>query len=115
MVKIETIDELIVENPSPEEGPAPTVGQGAKPGVDFRAVDRVESADILNAVNEHGRLADLVASNLRMKSSEAQRMLKSYIERLNLVNSQLVKEVEMASMRAMNPAAWQGRDGQGPA
>jgi ATP-dependent Lon protease len=58
--------------------------------------------NVLNAVNEHGRLADLVASNLRMKSSEAQRILESHdpIERLNLVNSQLVKEVEVASMQA---------------
>lgn len=47
-------------------------------------------------------MADLVASNLRMKAFEAQRILESHdpIERLNLVNSQLVKEVEVASMQA---------------
>ena len=56
----------------------------------------------IGLVGKYGRLADLVASNLRMKSSEAQRILESHdpIERLNLVNSQLVKEVEVASMQA---------------
>ncbi|GAB1428911.1 hypothetical protein MASR2M17_23460 [Aminivibrio sp.] len=68
----------------------------------LRGIDSAEIMNVLNAVNEHGRLADLVASNLRMKSSEAQRILESHdpIERLNLVNSQLVKEVEVASMQA---------------
>ncbi|MEA4856136.1 endopeptidase La [Solidesulfovibrio sp.] len=63
------------------------------------------SADImavLNSVNEPGRLADLVASNLRMRVEEAQRLLECEdpIERLRLVNEQLVKEAEVAAMQA---------------
>ena len=63
------------------------------------------SADImavLNSVNEPGRLADLVASNLRMRVEEAQRLLECEdpIERLRLVNDQLVKEAEVAAMQA---------------
>ena len=56
----------------------------------------------MNTVNEHGRLADLVASNLRMKPEEAQRILECMdpIERLKLVNAQLISEVEVASMQA---------------
>ena len=42
------------------------------------------------------------SSNLRMKSSEAQRILESLdpIERLGLVNAQLANEVEVAAMQA---------------
>jgi ATP-dependent Lon protease len=63
------------------------------------------SADImavLNSVNEPGRLADLVASNLRMRVEEGQRLLECEdpIERLRLVNEQLVKEAEVATMQA---------------
>jgi ATP-dependent Lon protease len=103
MVRIETIDELVVENPGPEEEALlRSVKEQSEKILTLRGIDAGEIMNVLNAVNEHGRLADLVASNLRMKSSEAQRILESHdpIERLNLVNSQLVKEVEVASMQA---------------
>jgi ATP-dependent Lon protease len=103
MVRIETIDELVVENPGPEEEALlRSVKEQSEKILTLRGIDSAEILNVLNAVNEHGRLADLVASNLRMKSSEAQRILESHdpIERLNLVNSQLVKEVEVASMQA---------------
>ncbi len=56
---------------------------------------------VLNSVEEPGRLADLIASNLRMKVEDAQRILAAVdpIERLRLVSEQLVKEVEVASMQ----------------
>ena len=103
MVRIETIDEVVVENPGPEEEALlRSVKEQSEKILTLRGIDAGEIMNVLNAVNEHGRLADLVASNLRMKSSEAQRILESHdpIERLNLVNSQLVKEVEVASMQA---------------
>jgi ATP-dependent Lon protease len=102
-VRIETIDELVVENPGPEEEALlRSVKEQSEKILTLRGIDAAEIMNVLNAVNEHGRLADLVASNLRMKSSEAQRILECHdpIERLNLVNSQLVKEVEVASMQA---------------
>jgi ATP-dependent Lon protease len=103
MVNIETIDELVVENPGPEEEALlRSVKEQSEKILTLRGIDAGEIMNVLNSVNEHGRLADLVASNLRMKSSEAQRILESHdpIERLTLVNSQLVKEVEVASMQA---------------
>jgi len=103
MVRIETIDELVVENPGPEEEALlRSVKEQSEKILTLRGIDSAEIMNVLNAVNEHGRLADLVASNLRMKSAEAQRILESHdpIERLNLVNSQLIKEVEVASMQA---------------
>lgn len=102
-VDIELIDELVMENPGPqEEALLRTVKEQTEKILSLRGIDSTEIMNVLNSVNEHGRLADLVASNLRMKASEAQRILESHdpIERLNLVNTQLVKEVEVASMQA---------------
>lgn len=57
---------------------------------------------VLNSVDEPGRLADLIASNLRMKPEEAQKILECEdpVERLKLVNEKLAKEVEVATMQA---------------
>ncbi len=57
---------------------------------------------VLNSVDDPGRLADLIASNLRMKVLDAQQILECVrpVPRLSLVNEQLVKEVEVASMQA---------------
>jgi len=57
---------------------------------------------ILNSMEEPGRLADLVASNLRLKLEEAQEILEESdtIERLRLVHSQLSKELEVSTMQA---------------
>jgi ATP-dependent Lon protease len=56
---------------------------------------------VLNSVSDPGRLADLIASNLRMKVDAAQKILECVepFKRLELVNEQLLKEVEVASMQ----------------
>jgi ATP-dependent Lon protease len=67
----------------------------------LRGISATDIMSVLNSVNEPGRLADLIASNLRMKVEEAQKILETLdpVERLELVNSQLNKEVEVASMQ----------------
>ncbi|GAB7078536.1 endopeptidase La [Megalodesulfovibrio paquesii] len=68
---------------------------------------------VLNSVNEPGRLADLVASNLRMKVEEAQQILEARdpIDRLHLVNTQLARELELAAMQAkIQTSAREGMD-----
>jgi len=67
----------------------------------LRGISSQDIMSVLNNVNEPGRLADLIASNLRMKVEAAQRILECHdpIIRLELVNSQLLKEVEVASMQ----------------
>ena len=61
-----------------------------------------EVIEILDNVNEPGRLADLVASNLRLKIEESQQILELLepIERLNKVNEHLTKELEVSTMQA---------------
>jgi len=68
----------------------------------LRGVSATDIMAVLNSVNEPGRLADLIASNLRMRVDEAQKILECEdpVERMVLVNNQLVKEVEVASMQA---------------
>jgi ATP-dependent Lon protease len=69
------------------------------------SLGRMLSPDILMVVddiNDAGRLADLVASNLGLKVNEAQEILELFdpVDRLRKVNEILVKELEVLAMQA---------------
>jgi ATP-dependent Lon protease len=57
---------------------------------------------ILESIEDPGKLADLVASNLRLKIDEAQQLIEltDSIERLKKVNDLLFREVELSAMQA---------------
>jgi ATP-dependent Lon protease len=57
---------------------------------------------LLNSVEQPGRLADLVASNLRLRVEEAQEVLETPdpMERLLKVNDCLAKELELSTVQA---------------
>jgi ATP-dependent Lon protease len=57
---------------------------------------------IINNIEEPGRLADLVGSNLRLKISESQKILETMdpVKRLRLVAKLLNKEMEVATVQA---------------
>ncbi len=57
---------------------------------------------ILDAIEDVSRLADLVASNLKLKIEEAQRILETFdpAERLRRVNELLNKELEVSTVQA---------------
>jgi ATP-dependent Lon protease len=61
-----------------------------------------EVGSILSSIEDPGRLADLVASNLRLKIDEAQGVIEMIdpIERLKKVNDLLFREVELSAMQA---------------
>ena len=61
-----------------------------------------EVMEVLENVNEPGRLADLVASNLRLNIEESQKILEilDSLERLKKVNEYLSKELELSTMQA---------------
>jgi ATP-dependent Lon protease len=66
---------------------------------------KVLSPDILTVledIQEPGRLADLVASNLNLHVAEAQMILETFdpIERLHKINDILTRELEILSMQA---------------
>src|SRR5512135_1495490 len=57
---------------------------------------------ILDQIEEAGRLADLVASNLKLKIEDAQKILETFhpLQRLKKVNEFLSKEVQVSTMQA---------------
>lgn len=70
--------------------------------LNLRGISSADIMGVLNNVDEPGRLADLVASNLRIKVEEAQVILEcdDPLTRLELVSAQLAKEVEVANMQS---------------
>ncbi|MBC2710674.1 MAG: endopeptidase La [Desulfosarcina sp.] len=61
-----------------------------------------EVGSILTSIEDPGRLADLVASNLRLKIDESQAIIEVIdpFERLKKVNDLLFREVELSAMQA---------------
>ena len=61
-----------------------------------------EVGSILTSIDNPGRLADLVASNLRLKIEEAQAIIETIdpYQRLKKVNDLLFREVELSAMQA---------------
>lgn len=57
---------------------------------------------ILESIDDPGKLADLVASNLRLKIEESQMILEiiDSVDRLKKVNDLLTREVDLSSMQA---------------
>jgi ATP-dependent Lon protease len=103
LVEIEPIAERELKELKPEEEALMrTAKEQSEKILALRGMDAAEIVAVLQSVDEPGRLADLIASNLRMKPEEAQHILETQdpVERLTLVNTQLSKEVEVASMQA---------------
>lgn len=57
---------------------------------------------VLDDIQEPGRIADLIASNLNLKVSDAQKVLETtdHVERLKLINTILIAELEVLQMQA---------------
>lgn len=68
----------------------------------FRGEMTGDVTAILESIEDPGKLADLVASNLRLKIEESQMILEliDSVERLQKVNDLLTREVELSSMQA---------------
>jgi ATP-dependent Lon protease len=103
MVEIEPIGEQEVVEPTPAlEAMVRTAREQSEKILSLRGIASPDVLAVLSSVEEPGRLADLIASNLRMKVDEAQEILacEDPVERLALVNRQLLKEAEVAEMQA---------------
>jgi ATP-dependent Lon protease len=101
--RIELIEEpQVAELTSEHEALVRAAKEQSEQIMNLRGVSSPDIMGVLSSVDDPGRLADLVASNLRMKVADAQRILACVdpIERLRLVNTQLAKEVEVAGMQA---------------
>jgi len=78
------------------------VRENAEKILAFRGELTSDVGDVLESIDDPGKLADLVASNLKLKIDESQFLLELIhpIDRLKKVNDLLSKEVELSSMQA---------------
>lgn len=79
----------------------------------MRGVNTPEINAILAGVDHPGRLADIIAANLRLKVDDSQKLLETLdpIKRLELVNKHLATEAELASMQVhIQESAKEGMD-----
>ncbi|MFO7595999.1 MAG: endopeptidase La [Desulfocurvibacter africanus] len=103
MAEIQPIEEQALVEHGPEvEALMRASREQSEKIMQLRGISSPDITAVLGSVEEPGRLADLIASNLRVKVEDAQAILECVepVKRLQLVNDQLAKEVEVASMQA---------------
>jgi ATP-dependent Lon protease len=102
-VKVEQIKEKQVEEISLEmEALMRNVREHSEKILALRGELTGDVGSILESINDPGKLADLVASNLRLKISESQALLELIdpVKRLKMVNDMISRELELSTMQA---------------
>ncbi len=102
-VKVEILDEPVVEYPELEiEALMRNVRENSEKILALRGELSGDVGSILESIEEPGKLADLVASNLRLKIDDAQEVIELIdpLERLRKVHDLLSHEVELSAMQA---------------
>ncbi|WP_446011544.1 endopeptidase La [Candidatus Electrothrix sp.] len=102
-VNVGLLDEEITEEVTVEvEALMRLVREQTEKIMSLRGTLSADLMAIVNNIEEPGRLADLVGSNLRLKVAESQKILESSnpVERLRLVADLLNKEMEVATVQA---------------
>ncbi len=102
-VKIELIDESDGPDPDLEtQALMRNVREHSEKIMTLRGEMTGDIGTILESIENPGKLADLVASNLRLKTEESQELLEiaDPIKRLKRVNDLLFREVELSAMQA---------------
>ncbi len=103
LVKIEIISENPVKKTSLKvEAMMRNVRDYSKKILALRGELTGDVSSILESIDNPGKLADLVASNLKLKIKESQTVLEYIdpVKRLNKVNDLLSREVELSSIQA---------------
>jgi ATP-dependent Lon protease len=79
-----------------------SVKENSEKILQLRGIISPDAVAILGAIEDPGRLADLVASNLKLRVEESQEILEVIdpVERLRKVNELLSKELELSAMQA---------------
>jgi ATP-dependent Lon protease len=102
-VKVEKVESQIsTATPSTVEALARTVKENLEKVISMGKVLSPDILMVLEDIQDPGRLADLVASNLNLKVTDAQKVLEILdpIERLGHINQVLVTEVEVLNQQA---------------
>ncbi|MCR5562374.1 MAG: LON peptidase substrate-binding domain-containing protein, partial [Desulfovibrio sp.] len=100
--RIESIPEIRPQKDATLEALMRSARSQSEKVLSLRGVTSPDVASVLESVDDPGRLADLIAANIRMKIADAQHLLETTdpAERLMQVNQQLEREVEVASVQA---------------
>lgn len=102
-VKIEILEEQPFDEPDLQiEALMRNVRENSEKILALRGELTGDVGTILESIEDPGKLADLVASNLRLKIEEAQQLIEltDSVERLKKVNDLLFREVELSAMQA---------------
>ncbi len=85
-----------------EEALMRTVRENTEKILSLKGIMSSDLMVILNNIEEPGRLADLVVSNLRLKTPESQKVLETFdpVARLSIVAEFLRKELEVSTVQA---------------
>lgn len=103
LVKVKTLaEEEVEETDVKTEALMRTVREQTEKIMSLRGILSADLMMIINNIEEPGRLADLVGSNLRLKITESQAILEEMnpVKRLKLVNELLTKELEVSTVQA---------------
>ncbi len=110
---VEPVEEVSIEATPEVEAMLRSAREQSEKILTLRGISSTDVVNMLQNVDDPGHLADLIAANLRMKIEDAQAILEEEnpVLRLQLVNSQLNKEVEVATMQArIQSSAREGMD-----
>ena len=101
-VKIDKIVETAPSDPAEGEALMRTVREQLERVISLGKVLSPDILMVLDDITDPGRLADLVASNLGLKVSDAQGILETFdtMERLKKIHEVLTKEIEVLSIQA---------------
>ncbi len=102
-VSVEVIEDVEAEEVTVEvEALMRAVREQTEKIMSLRGILSADLMMIINNIEDPGRLADLVGSNLRLKISESQKILEESdpVERLRLVSLLLTKELEVSTVQA---------------
>lgn len=102
-VKVEKVEvQEVTATPSTIEALARTTKQNLEKVISLGKVLSPDILMVLEDIQDPGRLADLIASNLNLKVAEAQKVLEQLdpVERLGQINQILVQELEILTQQA---------------
>ncbi len=102
-VKVEVLEDYDTPDITVEvEATMRTVREQTEKIMSLRGILSADLMMIINNIEEPGRLADLVGSNLRLKVSESQAILEEtdQVKRLQLVNELLSRELAVSTVQA---------------
>ena len=102
-VRIETLSDQVPQNNQVEtEALMRNVREQSEKILSLKGMLSADVTAILNSIEEPGQLADLVASNLRLKIGASQEILElsDPLGRLQRINEHLAKELEVSTVQA---------------